>query len=391
MILLFCGIPAAGKTSLAGRFQSWLQQQQPQRQQQEDTMTAPPPPPPIVRYIDFDAIEASLSDEQGDGDDADAGAGAEDADSSSSIKRWHQARTLALAEAEDFLTTEREKREAGGASNRLLVILDDNMYYTSMRREVYKIAAGHEVGYGCIYVDVPLEVALRRNQARARVTITKETIERMHAKMEPPDPSVHTWEANSLRLDNADTGDDEKQHDDDDDEEEANNASILRQIMTVVEKGWATPAVVPQQELSAEEIAAKEEARRQTRENQLHATDLCLRKIVGTIMRMASTAKASDEEIGFGAAVVATAASLGPKLSQAKAQLMKEIKEDKREMLLTVNPLLSESEQAHVAHALTRRLFAVLREQQGSEKEGEGKEWVIHDEWEQQTLEALNL
>lgn len=372
MILVFCGIPGAGKTQLAGRLQSWLQQQQ---QQQKDTTINPPP---LIKYIDFDAIEASLPHEQGEkgnSKDADADAGAEGADSS--IKRWHQARTLALAEAENVLVTEREKLEAGGPSHRVLVILDDNMYYTSMRREAYKIAARHEVGYGCIYVDVPLEVALRRNQARARV-ISEETIERMHTKMEPPEPSVHTWEANSLRLDNTDKN------------EEADSTSILRQIMTVVERGWASPSVVAQQELSEEEKAAKEESRRQTRENQLHATDLCLRKIVRTIMRLASTAKAGDDDIGFGAAVVATAASLGPKLRQAKAQLMKEISTtDENADALAVNPLLSQREQGNAAQALTKRLFALLREQLASE--GEGKGWVIHDEWEQQTLEAINL
>lgn len=216
----------------------------------------------------------------------------------------------------------------------MAVILDDNMYYrryailnprhaiqsvndtaqpldglsynsipqqtNSMRREAYKLAAAHGAGYACLWVDAPLEAALARNADRpAGERVEETTVRRMAERLEPPDPTVHSWEGRFMvRVDAA---------------AEAEPASVKAEVLACVEEAWRAPgmrlidrvvlllfaqlktrgfdvdcsiscvhihsctATIPRAEaLSPEELEA---ARRKTRDSTLHATDLALRKV----------------------------------------------------------------------------------------------------------------
>ena len=68
-------------------------------------------------YVGFDAIEASLL--RSSTNNGCAG-------SSWSLEAWHAARHAAFQQAEEHL---RRAAEAPGAGRRVVVVLDDNMYY----------------------------------------------------------------------------------------------------------------------------------------------------------------------------------------------------------------------------------------------------------------------
>ncbi len=305
MILVLCGLPGAGKTWWARRLQAWLPSQH------QGSM---------VRHLEVDAIEAGLDDKH------------------DPLEAWRRARGLALGQAEAML----EERKGRDEDGRLVLLLDDNMYYVSMRRVAYQLAARQGVGYGCVHVATPMEVALQRNAARPPANrVAEATIQRMATKLEAPDPTARTWEANVVVVV-------------DSEEEEA----TLQRIKAMMEHAWTTPAVVHAP--SEEEEAAKEEDRRRTQESELHATELALRKIIGTAMQQ--LAKISDSTVPLSG----LAKTLGAAFSQAKAGIMDDVREG---ALPPVGPRLPPPAQAEATRVLTERLFAVVRESGGLEEE----------------------
>jgi predicted kinase len=57
-----------------------------------------------------------------------------------------------------------------------LIIVDDIMYYGSMRRRVYQLARQCGAGYAVVHVDVPLALAQARNAARPEATRVHEEV-----------------------------------------------------------------------------------------------------------------------------------------------------------------------------------------------------------------------
>ncbi|XP_054974791.1 L-seryl-tRNA(Sec) kinase isoform X2 [Sorex araneus] len=84
-------------------------------------------------------------------------------------------------------------------SRPLLLILDDNFYYQSMRYEVYQLARKYSSGFCQLFLDCPLETCLARNAQRAR-PVPAETLRQMAGKLERPDPERNAWERLSLSV-----------------------------------------------------------------------------------------------------------------------------------------------------------------------------------------------
>ncbi|XP_012636763.1 L-seryl-tRNA(Sec) kinase isoform X3 [Microcebus murinus] len=84
-------------------------------------------------------------------------------------------------------------------SRPLLLILDDNFYYQSMRYEVYQLARKYSLGFCQLFLDCPLETCLQRNGQRPRA-LPAETIHLMGRKIEKPNPEKNAWEHNSLTI-----------------------------------------------------------------------------------------------------------------------------------------------------------------------------------------------
>jgi len=70
-----------------------------------------------------------------------------------------------------------------GHSNDLVVILDDNMYYRSMRYEFYKLARKYCVCYGQVYFKVDLERAILIDSKRKEGRVGEEVIVKMSNKL----------------------------------------------------------------------------------------------------------------------------------------------------------------------------------------------------------------
>lgn len=331
MILVMCGLPGAGKSYWASRLHSSAISRKGGETRFDDD----------VRHVDFDAVEAGLLRE---------GSGK---DNSNRIDTWHSARVMALEQAQDILLEEVAER------HRVVVVLDDNMYYASMRREAYQLAARYGVGYGCLHVATPLDVALVQNKSRpAGRSVTEEVIRRMHTKLQVPDPNTRSWEANTVAIGNITTL-----------ETQDNEAETLRKIWTVIERGYKTPATIVEVS-SAEEKVAKEEARQRTRGSLLHATELMLRKIIGTAMQLVAA--------GDGLFNVKPS-SFGPRFSVAKAAVMREVGKGNAQSF-TQDRIL---QQADAKNILVGKLFIAMREK------GREEETAALLELERQTLAKL--
>uniref|UniRef100_UPI00398F0632 L-seryl-tRNA(Sec) kinase n=1 Tax=Pristiophorus japonicus TaxID=55135 RepID=UPI00398F0632 len=87
-------------------------------------------------------------------------------------------------------------------SRPLVIILDDNFYYQSMRYEVYQMARRNSLGFFQLFLECPLELCLQRNLERSCL-VNDETIVLMSAKIQPPDPEKNPWEKNSMILKSA--------------------------------------------------------------------------------------------------------------------------------------------------------------------------------------------
>lgn len=113
-----------------------------------------------------------------------------------SPQQWTAGRRQILKEVEAALALQQwrtndiigssELREFGAGSQLVrCVILDDNMYLQSMRKMARRAARRAEAHYLTIFFDVPLSVALERNQSRP-LQVNKRILERMAEHLEAP-------------------------------------------------------------------------------------------------------------------------------------------------------------------------------------------------------------
>jgi selenocysteine-specific elongation factor len=78
-----------------------------------------------------------------------------------------------------------EKAIATGLENGFLVISDDMNYYKSMRSDLRQLAKRAEADYDIVYVDTPVEQAIKWNQERGS-PIPSSLIEEINQKLDPP-------------------------------------------------------------------------------------------------------------------------------------------------------------------------------------------------------------
>jgi hypothetical protein len=83
-----------------------------------------------------------------------------------------------------------------------VIIVDDNMYYASMRHEVYQLVRQFSAGYAQVALDCPTRTASSRNTGRPPAQrVATHVVERMAGRIELPAPQKRTWERNSILLD----------------------------------------------------------------------------------------------------------------------------------------------------------------------------------------------
>ncbi|KRX83516.1 Transmembrane protein 98 [Trichinella sp. T6] len=89
--------------------------------------------------------------------------------------------------------------------SKIIFLIDDNMYYRSMRFSYYRLARKHQFGFCQLYIQCDLERALIQNRGRKPdAVVSDETIKRMAEKIQIP---AEKWEENSITVivDNSDS------------------------------------------------------------------------------------------------------------------------------------------------------------------------------------------
>ncbi|KAK9813223.1 hypothetical protein WJX72_010984 [[Myrmecia] bisecta] len=180
---------------------------------------------------------------------------------------WKASRQAAICKVQQLLSAPHTASSTDGASGgQLLVIVDDNMQYRSMRHECFKLARAHQAAYVQIYLPVSLEEALQRNACReGPPRVPDQVICRMHEVLEPPEPAKYDWEAASLSWPCGDAS----RHD----------------LWHTIQRLWGPPVAAPP---SVEAQAAqRRQAQAATQANLLHALDLHCRRAISAAIGQA--------------------------------------------------------------------------------------------------------
>lgn len=85
-----------------------------------------------------------------------------------------------------------------GEHERMVVIIDDNMYYKSMRLTYYRLAQTFRCGFCQVYFETELETALEANSRRSEIhRVPESSVRNIFSKLEPPNLS-NSWERNTV-------------------------------------------------------------------------------------------------------------------------------------------------------------------------------------------------
>lgn len=155
----------------------------------------------------------------------------------------------------------------------LLVLLDDNFYYQSMRYQIYQLARKYSTGFCQVFLRCSLDVCLQRNQRRS-LRVPDEVLVQMSERMEPPDESRNSWEQQSLTVDSTDEVTDED----------------VQKLMNLLESTMENP-LSPFQDDSQ----LKEADRQICAANVLHQADQMCRRLISQAMTSARENQASSD------------------------------------------------------------------------------------------------
>ncbi|XDV43907.1 hypothetical protein PO909_012296 [Leuciscus waleckii] len=89
-------------------------------------------------------------------------------------------------------------------SQSLVLLLDDNFYYQSMRFQIHQLARKYGVGFCQVFLHCPLQVCVQRNRQRSQ-RVPEEVLVQVCERMEPPNESRNRWEQQSLTLDGSES------------------------------------------------------------------------------------------------------------------------------------------------------------------------------------------
>ncbi|KAK3759777.1 hypothetical protein RRG08_041732 [Elysia crispata] len=88
------------------------------------------------------------------------------------------------------------------SQSQLIIIIDDNMYFRSMRYDYFKLARKYGTGFCQVFFNCSKSEAILRNSKRTEEhQIPEDVIVRMIEKLEPPDSENYTWEHSSVFID----------------------------------------------------------------------------------------------------------------------------------------------------------------------------------------------
>jgi tRNA uridine 5-carbamoylmethylation protein Kti12 len=179
-------------------------------------------------------------------------------------EEWKKGRRSALATVAKLARTE------DGKKCPVLLLVDDNMQYRSMRHEIMRIACQAGLGFVTAYFDVAVDEALRHNRGRNHVEVVPDkVIQKMTHVLEPPQMSRNSWEKHFLSVKNVPCG------------------TVPLELWTLVRESMASP--LPGDASIREEVsdAQRNLDREITSHSIRHTMDIALRREIGCIMARA--------------------------------------------------------------------------------------------------------
>ncbi|XP_014282360.1 L-seryl-tRNA(Sec) kinase [Halyomorpha halys] len=108
---------------------------------------------------------------------------------------WKEERKIILLNVEDTIISFLNKKQP---MHKLLIILDDNMFYRSMRYVFYQLSQKYRAKFCQVYVKTSLETCLMRNYNRDQPLPTNQILN-VNEKMEVP-VDYNNWEKNTLTV-----------------------------------------------------------------------------------------------------------------------------------------------------------------------------------------------
>ena len=263
-VAVLLGLPGAGKTALARGLRA-LAAAEAARGGNGDAAAGARTA--TVTHVEFDAFHPGSSAPAADAT-CEAGGGAFDP------AAWRQERGAALAHLEATVRALAAAAADNGErsrSQRALVIVDDNMYYRSMRYRVFQLARRSGAAYVQVHVAAGLEAALERNAGRAGAArVPDGIVRRMAAALQAPRPDVFPWERASLEVPGG---------------VEASAAAAWAGVLGLW--GAAPAPALTEAEVEARRQAARERGQRGNERSVVHAVDLWSRQLLAAAVRAA--------------------------------------------------------------------------------------------------------
>ncbi|NXY09454.1 PSTK kinase, partial [Pteruthius melanotis] len=186
--------------------------------------------------------------------------------------------------------------DTGAASRPLYILLDDNFYYQSMRYEVYQLARKYSLGFCQVFLECPLECCLQRNRLRSD-PVPEQTIQLMARKIEMPDLRKNAWEQHSLVLSSSDCIPEDNE-----------------QIMNLL-----TAALENPERPNEEDTEQKEAARAICATSAVHQADQACRRVISQAMQDAKGKNILPSEMK----------SLAEELNKLKAEFLEDLRQGK--------------------------------------------------------------
>lgn len=160
-LVLVCGLPGCGKSSFCKALVARLEEEPDLLGRKAE-----------VHHICYDNIETELRSVNSEFDPS----------------SWQAARARAAEVVRERLYTK--------CARNMILLLDDNMYYRSMRKHWYHFAQQHHCAYRQVFLAAPKEVCLERNSGRAAASRVPDfSIHHMADVFEWPRESGESWEA----------------------------------------------------------------------------------------------------------------------------------------------------------------------------------------------------
>ena len=191
-LLLFCGLPAAGKSTLARQLLADGPQQLLHHLAPRGVRAV------RVWHICFDTVLEALQSQRGIAE--------------FDPMLWHESRDLVLAAVGAFFAAAEPRLKLPCAVHSEVcgdecepcmhvLVLDDNMHYRSMRRTYYRLARDAQIAVCTLGLPISLELALARNVPRPTAhRVAEATIRGMADALQWPQPDTHRWERGWIQL-----------------------------------------------------------------------------------------------------------------------------------------------------------------------------------------------